>query len=880
MIDIEWHRRGLQRVAYKADSVNSGCLIIEVHNHRTAAGTSPSSAMNQVGGTKHIPYSVNNYNEHITPSPHVPYPDQKLKSASPSKTLAASSDAMPAPDHPASAMQKKAAKQPTITTVVLFPTPISQHEELALLAKTPYSDRSKRQGSAHPGSKDGATPTLAHPPTPLTSVPPTPLSAKGPGRQPTMVLTGENAHDFEAEIINRTAPPLLLDPAASFAESLEIIETLKHPLHSNKPPEAKSRKRTVAEVAADEELARKEEHFMLSFDERQQSSLTGGPAGTATDGQGGLRGAGTSSFEPTFKRFKLIENIRRDHDEALRTKKEEEARAQQLKRQQQEADKTKKMEMDAKRAETERLMHNRQLQQEQQRQQQEQYRQQQIHQNQQQQQAAQQQQQQAQQAQAQQAAAQAQQAQLQALQASQMSPALRQHPSMSASPVNGTPMTSVAMTSVPMATSASNQAAGSPARPPSTVQHVSNGMGMARQVSQQHNSAHGTPQMHSTPSMTSAQPVTRIMTPQPGVSQQGSPVPSHMRGTPMMMATPTPSHNMTSEQQAQYMQQQQQQQQQRNLLRQQAQLQGTQHMSPQQLAMLGRQQGMGTPTPQGLMTPQTMNRMTMNGGQMQGMNGSSPGGAMMQTPSGLPPQIQMQLQQAVSSVHARVMAQYTKEAEARRVNWVQNIRAQGQTQPTPEQQAQYAQAENSHKQLASDRLNVEKNGLLRQAQQRAQQMQLQMQHQLQQQQGMQQGMQQGIQQGMQQGMPMQPNMQQFSQQQQQALQQRAMQQGNMMGQPGGMPGQMGGMQRAQPSAEYMQQLNQQRNQMQKMAQAQRQVIGQNGMQQPGNMQQMSQQQMMQLHMMRQNQLAQQQQQQQMGGMGMPQQGMPGQGMGM
>jgi transcription factor SPT20 len=289
---------------------------------------------------------------------------------------------MPAPDHPASAMQKKAAKQPSITTVVLFPTPISQHEELALLAKTPYSDRAKRQGSAQVGSKEGATPTLAHPPTPLTSVPPTPLSAKGPGRHPSMVITGDNAHEFEAEIINRTAPPLLLDPAATFEESLAIIETLKHPLHSNKPSEPKSRKRTVAELAADEAQAASEERYMLSFDERQQSSLTGGASGATTDGQGGLRGGGASSFEPTFKRFKLIENIRREHDEALRMKKEEEARAQQLKRQQQEADKTKKMEMEAKRADNERLMHNRQLQQQQQeqqrQQQQEQFRQQQY----------------------------------------------------------------------------------------------------------------------------------------------------------------------------------------------------------------------------------------------------------------------------------------------------------------------------------------------------------------------------------------------------------------------------------------------------------------------------------------------------------------------
>ncbi|KAF2431571.1 hypothetical protein EJ08DRAFT_687339 [Tothia fuscella] len=788
-----------------------GCLIVEVHNHRKGVNSSPSNTTNQVGGNSHTPYSVHNYNEHITPSPLVPFPDQKLKFASPSKSQTArdgekSKDEMPAPEQPASAMQKKAINQAKITTVVLFPTPLSQYEEMAMLSNTQTSDiLSKHQGAT---SRDGATPTMAHPPTPLTSIPPTPLSAKAPGRAPTMVLNEDNAHEFEAEIINRTAPPLYLAPAASLNESLAILDLLKHPQHSEKAPEPKSRKRTVAELAADEAQA------------AHLANLTGGPPGATTEGQGGLRG-----------RFKTLENIRLRHLETERAKKEDDARKAQMKRQQQEADQAKKLEMEAKRQQEQQRRDQQQMYQQQQQQMQH---------------AALQQQQAQNQAVAQQQANMAPVTShpQQAVSAPQMSPTMQQHSSMSASPApNGLPMTSVPNTSVPMATAVSNQGAGSPARPPSTI-------------SQQHSSAHNTPQMHSTPSMSSAIPA-RNMTPQPRLNQ-GSPIINN-GNTPMMMTTPTPG--MTPEQQQVLMMQQ------RNhaLQQQAARLQPGQAMSPQQQqqqqmlqqAMLARQQqqqqqGLGTPTGQ-------VNRMQQMNPQMGMMNGS---------PNGMPlanaQQINLQIQQQVQQLQQNFSARYAQEAKQRHAAYMQARTQRGLHGNLTQQESQEFHSREQHIKLEfQERLKEQKKLIFQRA------------HASQQQQAINMGMNMGMQQPgmMPQAMTMQQNMalQQHQQQQQLQMQQQGMAQNGMA--QNGMMSQAGGMPQNRNNEQYMQQLHAQKQQMalQNMNMQQRMMAQAGGMA-PQNMQNMTpQQQQYMLQQMRARQMAQQQQQQQqMNGMGMQQ----------
>ena len=51
-----------------------GCLIVQVHDHRTAAGKSSNGTTTFVGGLAIVPFSAHNWNEHITPSSYVPYP--------------------------------------------------------------------------------------------------------------------------------------------------------------------------------------------------------------------------------------------------------------------------------------------------------------------------------------------------------------------------------------------------------------------------------------------------------------------------------------------------------------------------------------------------------------------------------------------------------------------------------------------------------------------------------------------------------------------------------------------------------------------------------------------------------------------------------------
>ncbi|TLD27420.1 transcription factor spt20 [Venturia nashicola] len=683
-----------------------GCLIVEIHNHRVGVDTDAANAAKTVGSSTQKPYSIHNWNAHITPSPYVPYPEQSMKDSPSSK--AAEKQPMPAPDQPASAMQKKASKMPKIFTTVLFSTQSSLLEEMNILARTEYEKPGKRLLNGQ-SSKDGATP---HPPTPLTSVPPTPLISKGSSKHPQMILTEDNAHEWEAEVINRTAPPLFLDPAIDFAHSQQLIEQWEHPLHCAPPPAPKARKRTTAELAADEAQAASEERFMLAFDERHSSLLASGSTGGAADaGRSGV----TGTFEADFKPFKVLENVRMQYAERERAKKEQEAEQASAKRQRQEAESAKRRE----RAEQDRQMQQ-QSQQRQAQQQENLARQQQI--------------QQAQRAAAEHAQSQQQTnmstpvtanpqqipmsmsmpqaSHLQASQATQMSPINRQQTPMSASPViNGTPMTSVPMTSVPMtsvpmATSLSNQAAGSPARPPSAMQQHHQGLGMVRQQSQQHpGSNHGTPQVQNTPSMPSAVPVTRHQTPTPRVNQ-GSPMAGQMQhSTPSMMpsqlATPTGQqftpeqrqHMLNQQRLARQAQQMQQmgnpisQQQQNLIIQYQQQQQQLQHQQRIQ------QMNGGTPTPQGGMQhnmsqAMQMQNSQMNNPQMQQMNSQR----QQQNP------IMNSINQRLAAMKQQYQNQYMSEANNRSQQFMAQF---GGLPPPPDRLQQFQQQELSQKQRAS-----------------------------------------------------------------------------------------------------------------------------------------------------------------------------------
>jgi transcription factor SPT20 len=524
------------------------CLIVQIHDYRQT-GVKPKDDTNSTGEGGTSAFSIHNYNNFITPSPFAPFPTAKPDSK-PAPANAQNKDGDTKEDKenmPAPGQNGASNKQPgnaRIYTVVLFPTPQSHLADLQILVNTPATDTAALKRMQAQGRAAGM------PPTPLTAVPPTPTFPNEPNpKRQKMKLDDSNIHEWEAELLNATCPPLYLEPTKSFAESLAIMDTITHPNNKNPAPPRKTRKRTTAELAADEAEAQGLQRFMLAGDE-YQATMTATASGN--DGNA-VREAANSQ---TFSRFKAIATIRANHEEADRRKKEEDAQLAQAKRQKQmEAEMQRKREAE-----------NRQQAEVAERQQQA-LRQQVQHQ-------AQLQQNQLQQNQLQQnealraaAAAQHQMSNAAAAQVSQ-TPQSATQSQFSPVPRQQTPMTAAAASPKPhpmggtaMVATASNQAMNSPARPPSAVSQHPNQM--ARSVSQQQNpSRTGTPHMvQGTPVMNPSMP-NRNMTPTPSRMNQTSP--SMMQGgTPMMMQTPQPGQNVTPEAMNQFNQQQRMLQQQR-----------------------------------------------------------------------------------------------------------------------------------------------------------------------------------------------------------------------------------------------------------------------------------------------------------------------------
>ncbi|PZC95506.1 Spt20 multi-domain protein [Pyrenophora tritici-repentis] len=485
------------------------CLIVEVHDFRSNS-VKPKDESNSTGDGASSAFSIHNYNNFITPSPFAPHPVNKPESK-PAQASAQSKEAevkedkenMPAPGQNGAANKQTGPGK--VRTVVLFPTPQSQLADMQLLASTPVTDIAALKRMQAQGRAAGM------PPTPMTAVPSTPTFSNGPSpKRQKMVLDDSNVHEFEAELLNATCPPLYLEPTKSFGHSLALMDAITHPINKNPAPPRKTRKRTTAELAADEAEAQGLQRFMLAGDEYQAVMMA---AATGND-DNAVRAAANSQ---TFARFKTIANIRANHEETERRKKEEDARVAQAKRQaQMEAELQRKRELET-RQQAELVEPLR---------------------------AA--------------AAAQHQLSTATATQVastpqsatqSQFSPTIRQQTPMAASaasPRVGGPA-SHPMGGTPMVPTASSQAINSPARPPSAVSHHQNQM--ARSVSQQQNpSRTGTPHMvQGTPVMNASMP-NRNMTPTPSRMNQGSP-PIAMQGqTPMMMQQASqPGQNMTPE---------------------------------------------------------------------------------------------------------------------------------------------------------------------------------------------------------------------------------------------------------------------------------------------------------------------------------------------
>jgi transcription factor SPT20 len=247
---------------------------------------------------------------------------------------------MPAPGQPGDASRSKSAsKKAKVSTVVLHPTAITQYIDLAIKASTPAATPSNARRESHVDGI-GATPISAtgpRPQTPLIAIPSTPHLGMDPppakrARREKMELDGKNIYTAESQIKLATTAPLYLEPVESASQAEKLLEALSHPEHSSSVPQPKTRKKTVAEMAAEESAAADEEQYMLILDERYNTGAPGGA--NPVDGDGQVAGA---SFEPRFERFKAIDSIKLQVEENKKREKIRQAEAIKKQHQEQEA---------------------------------------------------------------------------------------------------------------------------------------------------------------------------------------------------------------------------------------------------------------------------------------------------------------------------------------------------------------------------------------------------------------------------------------------------------------------------------------------------------------------------------------------------------------
>ncbi|KAK5138507.1 hypothetical protein LTR08_000094 [Meristemomyces frigidus] len=294
-----------------------GCLIVEVQNHKTKDGREKGrlSASAAEGGPDGK-FSMHHYNEHITPSPMVPYPTKLRTDELPDKSEASSGGTAAAEGNGGS--KAKDNTGPRIYTTVLHPTALTHHHEMRLLANTPASEfRSKKK------TGESGTPSSAQPPqTPQLSVPPTPITTtRGALSQSQQMFIEEGEfYSFQASVLMATEPPLFLEPVSNPQDAERVLEMLADPLHTQKPPSPKTRKRTTAEMAADDAQAAEAERRMLIMDERIKPSTRAGANASANETQG-------AAASLSFSRFKTLEMVRQKHEEQERIRKDDEHRA-------------------------------------------------------------------------------------------------------------------------------------------------------------------------------------------------------------------------------------------------------------------------------------------------------------------------------------------------------------------------------------------------------------------------------------------------------------------------------------------------------------------------------------------------------------------------
>lgn len=279
-----------------------GCLIVQVHDHKAVAGKSSSTSTDTAKADTYVLSSIHNYNEHLTPSPYVPFP-KKTDTTNVGDKIEA--DSQGDTEYAPGTKDKQLAKGPKIFHVVLFPTPASLQEEVYIQANTMDPRVSRKHSTNVPRTPASAT----VPQTPLSAVPPTPSASwMPPNKKMKMSISGSEIHGFEAKAIASTAPPLFLDPVDNLYDAQKLIERLTDPRHKEAHPAPKKRKRTEAEMAADEAVAMQEQQFMLLMDENHGTSGSIGVKTGTAEGE-----AGGTAFQANFETFQAIKNIRAEH---------------------------------------------------------------------------------------------------------------------------------------------------------------------------------------------------------------------------------------------------------------------------------------------------------------------------------------------------------------------------------------------------------------------------------------------------------------------------------------------------------------------------------------------------------------------------------------
>ena len=268
---------------------------MQIKDHRSTKATDASVNSDEVK-EPYLTSSIHNYEQWITPSPYAPYPRRKNAESDDKENQVSGAGAD-------ASSSKEKPSEPKTFPVVLFPTPQSLQEETFLQANSVDNKSGNRKAAASSIARTPSSATV--PPTPLSAVPSTPVVMSHAAKRQKMSISGPEIQQFEAKITAATAAPMCLDLVQDIVESQALIDSLTDPLHHGKHPSPKTRKRTVAELAADERIAAQEQAFMLIMDEK--ANFAGKAANNDDDG--------TAPFEPSFEAFNAIQQIKKQHEE-------------------------------------------------------------------------------------------------------------------------------------------------------------------------------------------------------------------------------------------------------------------------------------------------------------------------------------------------------------------------------------------------------------------------------------------------------------------------------------------------------------------------------------------------------------------------------------